>query len=74
MSYNQITPKAAAVLQNGLVHNEKINTLILDGNILGQIGARALVSAVQRASGEGRVLRITFGMYSHLYYTTYRFS
>lgn len=61
MSYNQITPKAAAVLQNGLVHNDKINTLILDGNVLGQIGARALVSAVQRASGEGRILRITFG-------------
>ena len=60
MSYNQITPKAAAVLQNGLVHNHKINTLILDGNILGSIGARALVSAIQRASGEGRVLRITF--------------
>lgn len=60
MSYNQITPKAAAVLQNGLVHNEKINTLVLDGNILGQIGARALVSAIQRASGEGRILRISF--------------
>lgn len=61
MAYNQVTPKAAAVLQNGLVHNDKLNTLVLDGNILGQIGARALVSAVQRASGEGRILRITFG-------------
>jgi Ca2+-binding EF-hand superfamily protein/Ran GTPase-activating protein (RanGAP) involved in mRNA processing and transport len=60
MAFNQVTPKAAAVLQNGLVHNQKINKMTLDGNILGQIGARALVSAIQRASGEGRILRITF--------------
>jgi Ran GTPase-activating protein (RanGAP) involved in mRNA processing and transport len=61
LSFNSVTPKAAAVLQNGLVHNEVLDTLILDGNILGLIGARALVSAVQRASGESRVLQISFG-------------
>jgi Ran GTPase-activating protein (RanGAP) involved in mRNA processing and transport len=60
LAYNSITPKAATVLQNALIHNKKIRSLVLDGNVLGNVGAKALVAAVQRASGESRILSISF--------------
>jgi hypothetical protein len=60
ISYNSITPRAATVLANALVQNESLETLIIDGNVLGAVGAQALIAAVQRASGEKRVLTISF--------------
>ena len=60
VSYNSINPRAATVLANALIHNECLETLVIDGNVLGTVGAQALVAAVQRASGENRVLSVSF--------------
>lgn len=60
ISYNSINPRAATVLANALIQNESLDTLVIDGNVLGEVGAQALVAAVQRASGEKRVLSISF--------------
>lgn len=60
LSYNSINPKSATVIANALIHNDYMCNLVLDGNTLGNVGAQALVAAVQRASGDSRVLRIGF--------------
>lgn len=60
ISYNSITPRAATVLANALIQNESLETLVVDGNVLGTVGAQALVAAVQRASGESRILSVSF--------------
>ena len=60
ISYNSINPKATTVLANGLIYNQSLLTLVMDGNIPGHVGAQALVAAVQRASGEQRILNISF--------------
>jgi hypothetical protein len=60
ISYNSITPRAATVLANALIQNEVLETLVVDGNVLGIVGAQALVAAVQRSSGENRILSISF--------------
>ena len=60
MSYNSITPRSATVLANALIHNDVLETLILDGNTLGEVGAQAVVGAVQRSSNERRNLNVSF--------------
>ena len=60
LSYNSIQPKAATVLANGLIYNYSLLKLIMDGNAPGHVGSQALVAAVQRASGEDRLLFISF--------------
>ena len=60
VQYNSITPRGATVLANALLHNDTLETLILDGNVLGDVGAQAVVAAIQRSSNDSRNLDISF--------------
>jgi len=53
-------PQAAAVLAHSLCYNETLQTLILDGNVLGKVGTQALVAKMQRAVGNTKRLRVSF--------------
>ncbi len=57
---NSITPKACTVLANAISFNETLLKLNINGNILGKIGAQALVAAIQRSSSESRKLQVSF--------------
>jgi Ran GTPase-activating protein (RanGAP) involved in mRNA processing and transport len=60
IEYNSLTPKAATVLANSISFNEPLLKLNINGNILGKIGAQALVAAIQRSSTETRKLQVSF--------------
>jgi hypothetical protein len=60
LEYNSITPKAATVLANAISFNETLLKLNVNGNVLGKIGAQALVAAIQRSSRENRALQVSF--------------
>ena len=60
LEYNSITPKAATVLANSISFNQSLLKLNINGNVLGKIGAQALVAAIQRSSRENRALQVSF--------------
>ena len=60
VQYNSITPRSATVLANALIHNDYLETVVLDGNILGDVGSQAVVAAIQRSSNSNRNLNISF--------------
>lgn len=60
LTANSIVPKAAVVLANSLCTNDTLRVLILDGNILGKLGAQALIGCMQRSVKEVQSLKISF--------------
>ena len=60
LTSNSVMPRSAAVLAHSLCYNETLNTLILDGNVLGKVGAQSLVAKMQRAVSNVHRLRISF--------------
>ena len=55
-----MAPKSAAVLSHSLFYNDTLLTLILDGNVLGKVGAQALVASMQRSNKVVNNLKISF--------------
>ena len=60
LTSNSVMPKSAAVLAHSLCYNETLCTLILDGNVLGKVGAQSLVAKMQRAVSNVHRLRMSF--------------
>ena len=60
LTSNSVMPKSAAVLAHSLCYNETLCTLILDGNVLGKVGAQSLVAKMQRAVSNAHRLRMSF--------------
>ena len=57
LAYNRIRLKGATILASYLEGGSGITELVLDGNLIGQIGARMLFRAVQEASRRGQEFR-----------------
>jgi hypothetical protein len=57
LAHNRIKLKGATILSSFLEGGSKLKELVLDGNLIGQIGARMLFRAVQEASKRGQEFR-----------------
>jgi hypothetical protein len=59
LAYNRIKLKAATIVASFIEGGSNIKELVLDGNLIGQIGARMLLRAVQEASRRGQEFSTT---------------
>ena len=65
LAYNRIKLKAATIVASFLEGGSSVRELVLDGNLIGQIGARMLIRAVQEASKRGQEFSTTVGAPRH---------
>lgn len=69
ISFNNILPHGITVIAHALERNEVLQVINLNGNSLGERGARSIMRAVRLVAATGRILKVLFEN-SNLHYVS----